>query len=396
MVHKTDTRLAHAGRHPRANHGVVNPPVVRASTVLYPSIAAMAENLAAYEAGEKRTVYGRRGGPTIHAFEEAFAAIDCAEACFAVPSGIAAFVYTLTALVGPGDHVLISDAAYMPVRRFAEMWLRRAGVAITYYDPIMAADIARLMRPETRLVYVESPASHTFDMQDIPAIAAVAHSAGAKVLMDNSWATPLFYRPFDHGVDVAVYSASKYVGGHADLCMGVISARAILAQTLRQCITDHGANVGPDDCWLALRGLRTLSVRLHHHQATALRLAHWLEGRPEVARVLHPGLPSHPGHDLWRRDWRGASGLFSVVLKPAPEPAVVAMVDGMQVFALGGSWGSYESQILPVHPERDRSVTLWDSDGPTLRLAAGLEDPDDLEADLAAGLARLSSTGAPS
>ncbi|MEQ9350498.1 MAG: PLP-dependent transferase, partial [Alphaproteobacteria bacterium] len=271
--------------------------------------------------------------------------------------------------------------------------LRRAGVDVAYYDPRAGGHIAGLMRPTTRLVYVESPASHTFEMQDIPAIAAAAHAGGARVVMDNSWATPLFYRPFDHGVDVAVYSASKYIGGHADLCMGVIAARHELAATLRQCITDHGANVGPDDCWLALRGLRTLGVRLRRHQASGLRLARWLAGQPAVARVLHPGLPGHDDHGLWQRDWLGASGLFSVVLKPATDVALAAMVDGMTVFALGSSWGSYESQILPVHPARDRSVTSWVAEGPVLRLAVGLEDPDDLQADLAAGLARLSAAG---
>ena len=313
-----------------------------------------------------------------------------------MPSGIAAFAYVLTALSGPGDHVLISDAAYMPVRRFADTWLRRAGVDVTYYDPLAGGGIARLMRPQTRLVYVESPASHTFEMQDIPAIAAAAHHSGALVVMDNSWATPLFYRPFDHGVDVAVYSASKYIGGHADLCMGVITARRDLSAPLRQCITDHGANVGPDDCWLALRGLRTLGVRLRHHHASALHLAEWLEGRPEVAGVHHPGLASNPGHALWRRDWLGAAGLFSILLKPATEQAVAAMVDGMDIFALGGSWGSYESQILPVQPERDRTVTSFQPGGPMLRLAIGLEDREDLKADLAAGLSRLSAHGDPS
>lgn len=383
---RDDTLLTHAGNHPRDNFGIVNPPVYRASTVLFPTVAAFDKAQADRFA---QVTYGRYGTPTTFAFEEAIAALEGGGRAVTLPSGMAAAVAALLAFLKSGDHLLMVDSVYSPVRTVCDRVLAGFGIETTYYDPSLGGDIARLIRPATRVVYVEAPGSLTFEMQDVPAVTAAAHAAGAVVLMDNTWATPLFFKALRHGVDAVIHAATKYIAGHADVMLGVVVAREEHWRRIKTMAHALGHGAAPDDCYLALRGLRTLSVRLARHQASALRIARWLAERPEVDRVLCPALPGDPGHALWRRDFTGASGLFSVLLKPCPEAAVAAMLDGMRLFGIGASWGGYESLILPVHPQGVRTARPWTEAGPLLRLHVGLEDPDDLLADLAQGLDRL-------
>ncbi|MEM7398829.1 MAG: cystathionine beta-lyase, partial [Pseudomonadota bacterium] len=309
------------------------------------------------------------------------------------PSGLSAITTTILSFVAAGDHMLVSDSVYKPTRRFCETVLKRLGVTTTYYDPVVGGDIAELVEERTKLVFTESPGSQTFEMQDIPAIAEVAHAAGAEVIMDNTWATPLYFKPFDHGVDVVVHAATKYIVGHADAMLGVITMNETAAAPVAKTHDILGLCPGPEDVYLALRGLRTLDVRLRRHQETGLALAEWLAQRPEVSRVIHPARPDHPGHALWQRDFTGASGLFGIVLNPASRQALSAMLDGLSLFGMGYSWGGYESLILPVDPKTYRSATVWEPEGPTLRIHAGLEDIEDLKADLEAGFQRLREAG---
>jgi cysteine-S-conjugate beta-lyase len=384
---KTDTLITTAGRNPEANFGIVNPPVYHASTVLYPTLDAL-------EAGQKhrepgRTYYGRSGTPTTFAFEDAVAALDGASRTLAVGSGVAAVTAAILAFVKSGDHILMVDNVYGPTRKFCDTLLGRFGVETTYYDPLIGGKITALIRPNTRVVFLESPGSLTFEMQDVPAIAAAARQAGAVSIMDNTWATPMFFKPLAHGVDVAVQAATKYLGGHSDLMLGVISMQEAHYGRIRNSLNELGHHAAPDDCYLAQRGLRTLAVRLQRHQETGIALARWLQRQPEVVRVYHPALPDDPGHVLWRRDFTGASGLFSFELKPVPRQALAAMVDGMKLMGMGYSWGGYESLLLPSNPAPMRSATSWKDHGPLLRVHAGLEDPADLIADLEAGFERL-------
>ena len=385
---KDDTTIVHAGRKPFDNHGIVNPPVYHASTVLFPTVEAW--ELAREHRDQPGTiVYGRRGTPTTFALQDAMAELEGADHCLAVPSGLAAITAPLLAFLDPGDHMLMVDAVYYPARRFADTLLARMGVETTFYDPAIGADIAGLIRQNTRVVYLEAPGSQTFEMQDIPAIAEVARKAGAVTMMDNTWATPLYFKPLDFGVDISIMAATKYIVGHSDAMLGLVSARDEHFARVRDSAWTLGMAVGPDDCYLGQRGLRTLSARLARHQESAMKLAEWFEARPEVDRVLYPALPSDPGHEIWKRDFKGASGLFGVVLRDASPDAVAAMLNGYRYFGMGGSWGGYESLVLPTQPERLRSATTWDAPGPTLRYHAGLEDADDLIADLEAGFERL-------
>jgi cystathionine beta-lyase len=382
MTEKNDskpaTRAVELGRMSEAHFGVVNTPVYRASTILYPDYAAMTGQQPAY-------TYGRRGTPTTSSFEEAVNALEGAARTVTVPSGLNAIAIAILSVCGAGDHLLVADNAYAPTRIFCERTLKRFGVEVGYYAP--GADIAPLLKPNTKAVFCESPGSLTFEMQDIPALAAAAHKHGASVLMDNTWATPIFFQPLRHGVDLSIQAATKYVGGHADVMLGYISANDRHAQRLHETHGNMGLYASGDDCFLGLRGLRTLPVRLARHQETGFRLARWLRERPEVSRVLHPGLESDPGHALWKRDFSGACGLFGLVLKPAPEAAVAAFVDGLQHFGLGWSWGGFESLIVPAHILR--TARPFPAEGPVLRIHAGLEDADDLLADLEQGLERL-------
>ncbi len=385
-LRRSDTRVVTAGRDPASYHGFVNPPVYHASTVLYPS----AEDFVAHRA---RYQYGRRGTPTTEALELALQELEgpqCAGVSL-LPSGLAAISTALLSVVHAGDHVLVTDSAYGPTRNYCENILTRLGVATTYYDPLIGAAIGEHFRPNTRAVYLESPGSLSFEMQDVTAIAAAAHDKGAIVLMDNTWATPLYYRPLDHGVDLAIQAGTKYIGGHSDLMLGTVSANNATVAGLKNTVRLSGLCEGPDDVYLGLRGLRTLSIRLDRHYKSGLAVARWLENRPEVLRMLHPALQSHPGHAIWQRDFTGASGLFSVVLKPAPQQAVYAFLDTLELFGIGASWGGYESLAIPFDCTPIRTASRWEPGGPTERFHIGLEAVEDLIADLEHGFAALAA-----
>ena len=382
----TDTRVVTAGRHPPSYHGFVNPPVYHASTVLYPN----AEDYVAHRA---RYQYGRVGTPTTEALESALAELEgpqCAGVAL-LPSGLAAISTALLAVLKAGDHLLVTDNAYGPTRAFCEQILPRFGIATTFYDPAIGTGISAQFRPNTRAVYLESPGSLSFEIQDVGAIAKIAHDNGALVLMDNTWATPLYFRPLDHGADLVIQAGTKYIGGHSDVMLGTVSANAAHIAALKQTTFLYGLCEGPDDVYLGLRGLRTLAVRLERHFKSGLEVARWLEQRPEVLCVLHPALPSHPGHALWRRDFTGASGLFSIVLKPVAQKAVYAFLDALTLFGIGPSWGGYESLAIPFDLAPARTATDWAPGGPTVRFHVGLEAVADLLADLEHGFAALAA-----
>ena len=381
---KPDTRLATAGRDPQSYHGFVNPPVYHASTVLYPTAADQVAHRSRYQ-------YGRRGTPTSEALEDALRDLE-GEGCAGVallPSGLAAISTALMAVAGAGDHILVTDSVYRPTRNFCDGVFKRMGVETTYYDPRIGDGIAKLIKPNTRAVFVEAPGSQSFEMQDIPAIAKVAHERGAVVLMDNTWATPLYFRAFEKGVDLSIQAGTKYIGGHSDVMFGCVSANAATLPKLKDTVHALGLCVGPDDMYLALRGLRTLGVRLARHNESGLAVARWLESRPEVLRVMHPALASDPGHALWKRDFTGACGLFGITLKPASDQAVLAFMDALTLFGMGFSWGGFESLVILFDCAEYRTATRWAPGGPTLRFHVGLEDPGDLIADLERGFAAM-------
>jgi cystathionine beta-lyase len=381
---QAETRLVTAGRDPKAQKGFVNPAVFHGSTVLYPT----AEDLHAHRA---EYTYGRHGSPTTRALQDVMMALEGPQ-CAGVgitPSGLAAISTTLLSVTKAGDHVLVCDNVYRPSRNFCNGVLARYGVETTYFDPAVGAGIEKLFKPNTKVVLVEAPGSQSFEMPDIPAIAEVAHARGALVIDDNTWATPLFHRSLDLGVDISMQAATKYIGGHSDIMFGTISANAKAWPMVTETIRLLGVCAGPDDVYLALRGTRTLAVRLAQHHRSGLEMARWLAARPEVARVLHPGLESDPGHAIWKRDFTGASGLFSIVLKPVPQKAVDALLDAVTLFGMGFSWGGFESLIIPFDCEGYRTATKWVPGGPTLRLHIGLENLDDLKADLDRGFAAL-------
>ena len=383
---KPATEVAHLGRDPSRHLGAVNTPVYRATTILFESLS----DLEAAERGEYPGVtYGLHGLPTVTDLQAAIAALEGGHAALAVASGLAAITLALIGMVSAGDHVLVADAVYGPTRRFCDNQLRRLGVEVSYYDPLAGAAIEREFRPNTRLVFAESPGSLTFEVQDVPAIAEVAHARGAFVMLDNTWATPLGFPAFARGVDVALHAGTKYVGGHSDVLVGIIDCNEAAYPRLHRLWTDMGVALSSDDAFLALRGLRTLAVRLERHTGSALTIAQWLRERPEVAEVIFPALPGSRGHELWKRDFTGACGLFGVVLKPVEKTKIAAMLDGMRLFRMGWSWGGFESLIIPANIERAKRTFPWDAGGPYLRLHVGLESAEDLLADLADGLARL-------
>jgi cystathionine beta-lyase len=381
---RPETKVVHLGRDPFAHHGFVNPPVYRGSTVLY-------ETLDALKSRKQPYTYGRRATPTTHALEEAITDLEGGATTILTSSGLGAVSTALLAFVSAGDHILITDSAYQPGRAFADRMLKRLGVEITYYDPHAGAGITELFRPNTRLVLVESPGSQTFEMQDIPAIAAAARARDIWVLADNTWATPLFCKPLALGVDVSIQAATKYIVGHADAMLGAVTGNARAARHLEHAKEALGTCPGSEETYLGLRGLRTLDVRLERHQKSALAVAEWLAGRNEVDRVLYPALPGDPGHALWKRDFTGASGLFSVVLKPVPEKSLAAFLDGLKLFGMGYSWGGYESLVVPFDPASYRTASKWTGPGPALRFHIGLEAVEDLIRDLDAGFARLNA-----
>jgi cystathionine beta-lyase len=381
------TRLANAGRDPFAHHGYVNTPVYHASTLLYPSTEDYLAHCGRYQ-------YGRRGTPTSEALTTALADLEgpqC-EAVVLLPSGLAAISAALLSVVRAGDHILVTDSAYGPTRKFCDAILPRYGVTTTYYDPTIGAGIASLMQPNTVAVFIESPGSLSFEIQDVPAIAAVAHARSAAVLMDNTWASPIHFRALEKGVDLSIQSGTKHVGGHSDVMLGTVASNRAAWRHLKETVFEMGLCVGPDDMFLGLRGLRTLGVRLAQHYAAGMKVARWLEARPEILRVLHPALESHPGHAIWKRDFTGACGLFSVVFKPTPVKAVHAFLNKLTLFGIGDSWGGFESLAIPFDCTPVRTATPWAPGGPTVRFHIGLEDVSDLIADLEEGFAAFKVT----
>ena len=382
-----DTILNHAGRDPRANYGIVNPPVYHCSTVLFPTLAELEDSDRNPFEGVH---YGRMGTPTSQAFEEAITRLEGGHKTVHAASGLNAIATALLSFTKAGDHVLITDSAYGPTRRFANDTLTPYGVEVEYFDPTIGAGIAALLKPNTSVVFLESPGSLTFEIQDIPAISAAAKTVGAKVLIDNTWATPLLLQPLALGADVSIHSATKYIVGHADAMLGaIVCADEDSWLKVKKTATRTGACAGPDDIFLGLRGLRTLSVRLKQHQENALALAGWLERRPEVTRILHPAHPDFPGHALWKRDFAGSSGLFSVVIKPVRRTALAAMLDHLELFGMGYSWGGFESLVIPFNCAAYRTATKWAPGGHALRFHIGLEDVEDLKRDLDEGFKRL-------
>ena len=377
------TDIIHRGRNPAAQHGFVNPPVYRGSTVMFPDLATL-------ESGKQTYTYGRKGHPTMRALEDALCALEGGTRTILTSSGLAAVTTALLSFVKAGDHVLVVDTCYRPTRQFCDEVLSGLGVEVSYYDPLIDSGISALFRPNTRAVYAESPGSQTFEVQDIPAIATACRAKDIWLLMDNTWATGSYFKPFQHGVDVSIQAGTKYVVGHADAMLGVVTAGERAAKQLQKMHWLIGDCAGSEEIFLGLRGLRTMDLRLRQHHAAGLEMAHWLRQRPEVEAVLHPALPGFAGHELWKRDFTGASGLFSIVLKPAPHAGLAAMLDGLELFGMGYSWGGYESLVVPFDPAHYRSATASAYVGKTcLRLHVGLEDVEDLKQDLAAGFARL-------
>jgi cystathionine beta-lyase len=384
---KPETIAVSAGRMSAEHFGTVNTPVYRTTTILHPNVASLKAELK--EEKHKKFAYGRLGTPTTTSFEEAMSALEGAARTVSLPSGLNAITTAILAVCGAGDHLLMTDNCYGPTRRFCNTTLKRMGVEITYFDPLTGAGIEAQFRPNTKAVYCESPGTLTFEVQDIPAIAEVAHKHGALVLMDNTWATPVYFPALKRGVDLSIQAGTKFVGGHSDVMIGTIAVKEEHAKNLVKFVNDLGLYASGDDCYLALRGLRTLPVRLQRHQESGLALATWLSGRPEVSRVLYPVLEGDPGHALWKRDFLGASGLFGVVLKAVSDKAVAAMIDGLKHFGIGYSWGGYESLIIPS--EFVRTACTFKAEGPVIRIHTGLEDVGDLIADLEAGFARMAA-----
>lgn len=389
--HKPETRLIEAGRRREWTHlegkrgGIVNPPVWRASTTLFDSVADM-------HAAEPPRVgtlqYGRSGTPTTWALREALTELEPGAAgTLLYPSGAAAVAAALISVLETGDELLMVDSAYGPTRALCNSLLKRFGVTTRYYDPMIGAGIAELIGEKTKAIFLESPGSLTFEVQDVPAIVAAARARGLVTLIDNTWATPLFFPAIAAGVDISILACTKYIGGHADVMLGSVTYAAPFAARIEQGSRTLGQAAGPDDAWLALRGLRTLDVRLRRHEENALKVAHWLKAQPGVARVLHPALPDCPGHEFWTRDFRGATGLFAFVLDGGDAADAARLIDSLELFGLGYSWGGFESLVSPAEPTRTASTRDWA--GPIVRLHIGLENPDDLIADLSAGLSQL-------
>ena len=376
------TKVLHLGRNPGDQYGFVNTPVYRGSTVLYPTLEKLKSRSQPY-------TYGRRATPTTHALEAALTELEGGTSTVLTSSGLAAVSTALLAFVQAGDHILVTDSVYQPTRTFCDKMLARLGVETTYYDPLGGERIAGLIRNNTRLIFVESPGSQTFEMQDIPAIAKLERAKNLWLLADNTWASPLMCRPIALGADVSIQAATKYIVGHADAMLGAVTANARASKYIDNAKEALGTCPGSEETYLGLRGLRTLDVRLARHMTSGIEIAGWLEARTEITRVIHPALTSHPGHAIWKRDFSGASGLFTAILKPTSEKALAAFLDGLQLFAMGYSWGGYESLVIPFDPSSYRTATKWSEPGPALRFHIGLDAIDDLKADLTAGFERM-------
>lgn len=387
---KEDTVIAATGRDRKYTHGAVNTPVYHASTLIFETVAEMKNAIINRDRGGLS--YGRRGNPTTYALEAAMCDLEGADGCYLYPSGLAAITGAILSFVSAGDHILMADGVYEPTRGLANNILNRMGIEVTFYDPMIGADIAGLIQENTRVIFVESPCSVTMEIQDIPAITKVAHAQNVLVMMDNTWATPLHFKPFDHGVDLSIHAGTKYIVGHSDAMVGMVTARKAHMQQLFDMSYQMGYCLSPDDAYLALRGLRTLKIRLRQHEENALKVAHWLEKRPEVDHIRHPAFESCPGHDIWRRDFTGGNGLFSFVLKQGHEAATTALMEGMKHFKMGFSWGGYESLILSYYGiNKYRTASGWTAKGPLVRLHVGLEDVDDLIADLEQAFERFNA-----
>ncbi len=390
---KEDTKIIHGGGKRGTEHGVVNTPVYRASTIVFPDTDQMIEAADGALRDKKKVLfYGRKGSPTTWTLEEAITELEQGYDTVLAPSGLGAVTTTLLAFLKTGDHLLMTDSVYEPTRNFCEGTLARYGVETTYYDPLIGAGIADVMKGNTTVVFTESPGSHTFEVQDLPAIAAAAHAKGAVVIIDNTWASPLFHKPLTLGADVSIQACTKYIVGHSDVLIGSMTAVKEHFGQLYSARQQLGVAVGPDDAYLATRGLRTLGVRLRQHEKNTMIIAKWLQTLPEVKRVLYPPLADDPGHELWQRDFTGGNGLLGVVFHETSMDAVFAMINGMKLFPLGYSWGGYESLMCASTPKRVRTATNWTEPEPGIRLHIGLEDTDDLITDLEAGLERFNST----
>ncbi len=382
---KTRTKLIYAGRHPSQQHGFVNTPIYRGSTVLFPTFHDLVTRNAQF-------TYGTQGSPTTLALTDAWTELSGAAGTVLAPTGLAAITLALLTAVKAGDHILVIDSVYRPSRIFCDTILARMGVETSYFDPLIGAGIESLIRPNTSVVFLETPGSQSFELPDIPAIAEVAHAKGLCTILDNTWATPLFFPPHARGADMAIEAGTKYLSGHSDLLLGLISANAQWFSRLSATFDAFSMCAGPEDVFLALRGLRTLELRLREAERQGLEMARWLASRPEVLAVLHPALPSCPGHALWKRDFSGSSGLFSILLAPCSQAALAAMLDGLELFGMGYSWGGFESLVIPFDCRGYRSATAWNPPGPALRFSIGLEDTEDLKADLDRGFERLRKT----
>jgi cystathionine beta-lyase len=381
-AYRSATEVVIAGRDPFEFEGFVNTPIFRGSTVLSPTAEQFLNHSGRY-------TYGRRGTPTTSALSEALKKLEGGAGVVLTPSGLSAITTAFLSVVKSGDHILVTDSAYGPTRKFCNDILAALGVETTYYDPAIGTGIAALMKPNTRVIFLEAPGSLTFEMQDVPAITAVAKKHGAVTIMDNTWATPLYFKPHAHGVDLSLEAGTKYLGGHADVNLGWVSATEQYWPKLYDTHGSLGLCPGPEDVFLSLRGLRTLAIRLAHHMEAGLKVARWLAARPEVLRVQHPALESDPGHAIWKRDFQGACGLFAVILKPCPAKAVAAFVEELELFGIGASWGGYESLAIPFDVTKFRTATKWNPGGPGVRIHIGLEDLNDLIADLERGFAAL-------
>ena len=387
---REETKIVHSGLHPDRHQGAVNPPVFHASTILSESVAEYRRKRKEFQQEVPGTYYGRFGTPTLETLQEAIAALEGGHRTVLYPSGLAACAGALLAFLSSGDHLLMTDSVYGPTRNFARGLLKRFGVSTTFFDPLVGGAIDSLIRPETRAIYLESPGSLTFEVQDVPAIAEAARRRGITTIADNTWATPLHFKPFVHGIDVSVHSATKYIVGHSDAMLGAITCTKEAWPKLRTSTYELGQTAGPDDVYLGQRGLRTLAVRLKQHWETGVALAEWIARQPEVERVLHPALAADPGHAIWKRDFTGACGLFGVVLKEGvSDRALSAMIDGLDLYGIGSSWGGFESLIVPFDPREARTATMWPHAGACFRVHAGLENVEDLIADLEAGFRRL-------